>query len=385
MKRVSGFGLGSVILIMIITAIVSGIATGVIMMNNPVTNEIVDNNSFANDAELMEFIDIYKTLLSKYYDEIDKEGMLNAAEKGMLDFLGDKYTTYLKDSEYGDIFEELQEKYYGIGITIEGNKIVSVTSDSPAETAGLLINDVIIKVNNIDVTNASSTAIKNLITKEKETVMLTIDRNGLELNFNIEIKELTNTTVSYEILENTSIGYIKIGIFSENLENQIKNALVDMEGKGINGLVIDVRDNVGGYLASAENTAKMFLAKGKTIYSLETNSGTYQYKDNTSEQRKYKIAVLINGTSASASEILAAALKESYGAILVGEKTYGKGKVQQMVSLNSGDSLKYTSAKWLTPNGVCIDGIGIAPDYHVSYNKLSVYDTQIEKAISLIK
>ena len=175
-----------------------------------------------------------------------------------------------------------------------------------------------------------------------------------------------------------------ISNFSQNLSEQVNKALNEMESDGIESLIIDVRDNVGGYLSAAESTASIFLEKGKVIYSLESNDKNYTYKDETESAKKYKIIVLINENSASASEILAAALKESYGATLVGKKSYGKGKVQQVVALTGGGSVKYTSAKWLTPSGVCIDEIGINPDYEVEYEVTDLYDTQVDKAIELL-
>jgi len=386
MKKTKGFGLFGIIIIMIITSIVSSIATGVIMLNN--SSNIVDNGALnlTNDKELQEFIEVYETLISKYYDEIDKEGMLNAAEEGMLDFLGDKYTTYLEDSEYSEIIDELSGKYNGIGVTIEGNRIINITSNSPAEKSGLEVNDLIVNVNGVDVTLKNSDEIGKLIKDDNKNdiVSLVVNRNGVELTFDVKKEELTNPTIEYRKLDNTNIGYIFIKNFSENLDKQVKEALINLEKDGINSLIIDLRDNVGGYLSSAETTSSLFLESGKVIYSLETNGNTYTYKDETKEKRNYEIVVLINNNSASAAEILAAALKESYGAILVGTKSYGKGKVQQVVSLNSGDSVKYTSAKWLTPKGECIDGIGINPDYNVSYSPTTLYDTQIDKAIELL-
>lgn len=375
MKKTKGFGLAGIIIIIIVTALVSSVATGVIMLNSSKAN--IDLVS--NDKNLQEFVEVYETLISKYYDDIDKEGMLNAAEEGMLNFLGDAYTTFLDDSEYQDILDELADTYMGIGIEILGNVIMSVTPSSPAESAGLLTNDKIIKINNIDVQNATSEYISDLIkTNDSESINLEINRNDITLFFSIKKTKLLNKAVSYHI-ENGNIGYLQIKKFSENLGDQVSSALKDMEQKGINSLIIDVRDNVGGYLSAAEETSSLFIEKGKVIYSLESNTSNFTYKDETKESRNYPIVVLINHNSASASEILAAALKESYGATLVGVKSYGKGKVQQVYSLSNGDAVKSTTAKWLTPNGNCIDEIGIKPDYNIENN-----DEQLQKAIKLL-
>lgn len=386
MKKTKGFGLLGIIIIMIVTAVVSSLATGVIMLNNSSVNINGSLNNLEDDQDLLEFIKVYDTLISKYYDDIDKEGMLNAAEEGMLEFLGDKYTTYLNDSEYQEIIDELSGTYNGIGITIDGNKVVDVTENSPASKAGVEINDIIVTINNVDVSNMNGNEIGNIIKSEDITyVNLEINRNGLLLNFSIKKENLLNPSISYEVLKNTNIGYIYIKNFSQNLNEQVSDALKEMESLGIESLIIDVRDNVGGYLSAAEETASLFLENNKIIYSLESNNSKYTYYDKTKEKRTYKIAVLINKNSASASEILAAALKESYGATLVGAKSYGKGKVQQVVSLTSGDSVKYTSAKWLTPSGNCIDGIGLSPDYNVVYEELEEYDSQLLKAIEVVQ
>lgn len=382
MKKTKAFSLLEIIIIMIVTAIVSSVATGVIMLNNT-TKEISNYSDYSKDAELQDFVEVYNTVISKYYDQVDKKGMLKAAEEAMLNFLGDKYTTYLDDSEYNDILNELSGTYNGIGISIENNIVVKVTPSSPAEKVGIQVNDEIITVNDIDVSNKDSEYIGNLIKQDtNQSVRIKILRNGIEFEFNIQKETLITTT--YEVLNNTSIGYISIKNFSENLGDQVETALNYLENLSITSLVIDLRDNVGGYLTAAEDTASLFLENGKTIYSLKNNNTTITYEDKTKENRKYPIVVLINGNSASASEILAAALKESYNAILVGTKSYGKGLVQQVTSLSNGGSIKTTTAKWYTPNGTCIDGIGLSPDYVVEYSKGLNYDTQIEKAIEVL-
>lgn len=380
MKKTKGFGLAAIIIIIIVTALISCIATGVIMLNSSANIKENNTNNVIEDKELLEFIEVYETLVSKYYADIDKKGMLDAAEEGMLDFLGDKYTTFLEDSEYNDILNELSATYNGIGITIENNKIINVTESSPAEKAGLQKDDLIIKVNDTDVTTSSGNTIGNMIRNAEKKITLLINRNNEVITFDIEKTDLVNVAIDYKVIENTKIGYIQIKKFSENLDKQVSKALKKLEEEHISSLIIDVRDNVGGYLSAAEETASLFLKNGKVIYSLETNNTTMKYKDDTKESRDYKIVVLINSGSASASEILAAALKDSYGATLVGIKSYGKGKVQQII----GSSAKYTFAKWLTPDGECIDGIGITPDYVVANNLYDPTDYQIEKAIELL-
>lgn len=391
-KKNNGFGLLSVIIIIIITAIVSALATGIIVTSNSDGINIT-NYDLKDDKNLQEFIDLYKTILSKYYDDIDKEEMIKAAEEGMLNFLGDKYTTILSDSDYSTMMDGLKDEYEGIGITIEGNIIRDITANSPAEKAGLLINDEIVTINNTNVQNLTSSEISNLIKNNNvDTVSLVIRRNGELINYTIKKSNLAYPYAEGEIIDNTTIGYLKISAFSEKLADQVEKEVTKLENNNINGLIIDLRNNGGGYLSAANETASIFLKKGLTIYSLTTNSNTTTIKDETDEYKEYRLVVLVNKQTASAAEILAAALKQSYGATLVGTQTYGKGKVQQISSLKSGETVKYTTAKWLTPSGVCIDGVGLNVDYNLdlvyNYNEnneiIGYEDTQLNKAIELL-
>ncbi len=387
MKKSSGFNLIWVIVIVVVVSCIASIATGVIMLNNSYASDSTGSKlAIERDADLQEFIEVYETLLNKYYDDIDKTAMLNAAKEAMLKFLGDKYTTYMNDEQYQEIIDELSGTYNGIGVTIEKNKIVNVTPGSPAEIAGLRVNDIIVNVDGNDVSDSNGSDIGTIIKgSSNKNVLIVVLRGEETLSFNVEKQELVLPSIDYKKIEGKDIGYLYIKNFSQNLSSQVEKALKELENSGINSLIVDVRDNVGGYLSSAEETSSLFLESGKVIYSLETNNNKWTYKDETKERRTYPIVVLINGNSASASEILAAALKESYGATLVGVKSFGKGKVQQVVSLHSGDSVKYTSAKWLTPSGVCVDGIGISPDYGVRYEINGSIDSQLKKAIELLQ
>ena len=384
MKNNSGFKLVGVIVIIVITSIVSSIATGIIILNNSY-NDNKNTININNDQELADFIEVYKTILSKYYDNnIDKKGMLNAAEEAMLKFLGDKYTTYLNDNEYQDMLSELSGEYNRIGLTIENNIVRKVASMSPAFNAGFMVDDIIVGVDGVNVEEQTGAEISKLIKNNNAKELdIQVLRNDEYVNLHIE-KDIYSS-VTFQKIKDTNIGYLYIKTFSQNLSSQVEAALADLENSGIESLIVDVRDNVGGYLSAAEETASLFLEKGKTIYSLEANNSKYTYADETVDKKEYPIAVIINSSSASASEILAAALKYSYNAPLVGNKSYGKGKVQQVVSLNSGDSVKYTSARWLTPIGICIDGVGLIPDYTVNYEDTDTYDTQLLKAIELLQ
>ena len=392
MKNNKGFNLLTVIIIICATSIISAITVGVIVNNGYRNNQTINYRALANDAALKDFLEAYSNITNNYYEDIDREKMLDKAVDAMLKYLDDTYTTYLNDNEKKALEEKLSGTYDGIGIEINGPEIVNVLKNSPAEKAGILPGDKLLMVNDTDVTEQNGNYISVLIkTSADKPIELKVLREEEELTFWVQVETITSKDILYEVKDN-NIGYLGITIFSKTLTEQVKDALNELESKGISGLIIDLRGNTGGYLDTAEGVASLFLEKGKLIYSLEDKDSKNDYFDQTSTKRNYPIVIILNGTSASASEILAAALKDSYGAVIVGEKSYGKGKVQQTYNLKDGSMAKYTSAKWLRPNGVCIDGVGISPDYpvelYVEYDEegkiVSVKDTQLEKAIEVI-
>ena len=190
-----------------------------------------------------------------------------------------------------------------------------------------------------------------------------------ELKHRWNQQQFENNLNKLNIIEGANgdkIGYLQISKFNETAYEQFNQKLNKIEATGINSLIIDLRGNTGGFLSAATNISELFLKKGEVIYSLNEQSGTKVTYDETEESRNYKVFVLVNESSASASEILAAALQDSYGALLVGTTTYGKGKVQKTNKMSDGTMYKYTSAKWLTPKGECIDGVGLKPDIEIS-------------------
>ena len=392
MKNSKGFNLVSVIIIICISSIVSGITTGIIATNSYKSSTGLSYNDILNDQELNDFLEVYSSILSNYYEDVDKEEMLDTAVDAMLNYLGDTYTSYLNSDEREALEERLKGTYEGIGIRILNTTIDSIVADSPAEEAGLQAGDVIVSVNGNDVTDKSGDEISILIkNSDNNTVNLVINRNGTELSFDLKIaSDLISPAINYKMIDNT-IGYLQIELFSKTLSIQVEKAISDLKNQGMAKLIIDLRDNTGGYLESAEATANIFLEKGKLIYSLEDKEKTADYYDESEESTNFPIVILLNSTSASASEILAAALKDSYGAVFVGEKSYGKGKVQQTYQLSDGSMAKLTSAKWLRPNGQCIDGIGLIPDYESSLiintnetGEAEIIDNQLNKAIEVI-
>ena len=392
MKNTKGFNLLSVIIIITVTSIISGITTGVIVTNSYKNNTGISYDELLNDENLNEFLEVYSSVVNNYYEEVDTREMVDTALDAMLDYLGDTYTTYLDSSETEALEERLAGSYRGIGITILGREIQSVTNNSPAANAGLEVGDIIINVDGTDVSETDGSVISEMIKKtDKDSVTLTVLRNDSELTFNINIGTVPTVAVAYRMFEN-NVGYLEMQVFSETLSSQVESALADLESQGMQKLIIDLRDNTGGYLESAEATANLFLENGKLIYSLENKDSKADYYDKTSTSTNYPIVILTNGNTASASEILAAALEDSYSnsVIFVGKTSFGKGLVQQTYDLSDGSMAKYTSARWLRPNGECINGIGLSPDYDVDfsyiYNEAGevISDTQLQKALEVI-
>ena len=387
-----GFNLLSVIIVICITSIISGLTTVVIVTNSYKNNLGLTYEDLVNDESLNEFLEVYSSIINNYYEDVDTSAMIDSAVDGMLDYLGESYTTYLDKDATEELEERLSGSYRGIGIAVANKVIQSITSGTPAAESGLQVGDIITGVDGVDVTQKSNEELTDLIKEtDKDSIKLTVQRGEETLTFDIGLATIPISAVNYQMLEN-NVGYLQMEIFSATLDEQVANALDDLENQGMQKLIIDLRNNTGGYLESAEATASLFLEKGKLIYSLENKDATAEYYDKTDENTSYPIVILINGQSASAAEILAAALKDSYGAVLVGEKSYGKGKVQQTYNLSDGSMAKYTSARWLRPNGDCIDGVGLMPDYiaNLTYTyddtgKINgTIDTQLNKAIEVI-
>lgn len=388
-QKQGGFNLLWILVIVVITSVISALTTGVIVYNN---NQILGKINHANlseDENLRQFLEVYANIVSEYYETVDKKELLSKAISAMMNYLGDDYTTHLDDESTNELMNELAGEYKGIGVAInnENKSITKVYPNTPASKVDIKTGDIIIGFNGQNVISMNANEVVNLIKNNQDTFTLTLKRGENTINVSLKNENILSPSIEYEILPGTNIGYVYIKTFSKTLDIQMKDALNYLEKGGINSLIIDVRDNTGGYLDTATSVISMFLEKGKKIYSLNYKNKNIEYKDETSEHRNYNILVLTNENSASASEVLAAALKESYGAKIVGKKTFGKGKVQQVMNLEDGSMVKYTSAYWLTPNGTCIDQVGITPDYQIENdnNESNKIDKQLDYAINLLK
>ena len=375
------------LIIIVITVTISCVFTGFILNFQYKRNISYLNSDNVSSEYITEFIDVYTEVVDNFYEEVDQKGMIEAALTGMMSYLEDNHSIYLDKEETDELSLTLDGSYRGMGVQAYGNIIVHIYENSPAEKAGLKLYDEIIEVNGVKIDINSGKKITESLKNDKENTIVVI-RDKKELTFKINISTVYIKSTTEDVIESKGkrIGYITLSAFSLNAAEDFQNSLLELnKDKKIDSLIIDLRNNTGGYLNSASNIANMFLKKGKVIYSLESKDGVTTYKDKTKESLKYDVVILVNQASASASEVLAAALKDSYGATIVGMPTFGKGSVQ--TTKKYGDTMiKYTSAKWLRPNGECVDGVGITPDYEVEVElKDSVkYDTQLDKAIELL-
>ena len=348
--------------------------------------------------DLNKFVDAYQTILKNYPDKLDTSKLVESSIEGMMSSIGDKYTTY-NDVDGATTFNEtVSGTYEGIGclVTTTENsiQIIEVFDDSPASKAGLKEKDIIKKIDGQDFSDKTSSDMANYIKEsDKKEIKITIQRDSEEKEVKLKRQKLEVPTVTTKIYENNDkkIGYIDISIFSSVTDKQFKEKLKELEKKEIDGLIIDVRDNNGGYLNVVTNIASSLLKKGDIIYKLEkSNKKVETKKDTTKEKRTYPIAVLVNAGSASASEILASAIKESYKGFVVGTNTYGKGTVQQTMNLEDGSMIKYTIENWLTPNGNWINEVGVTPTNVVELDEIyyqkpiSENDNQLQEAINLV-
>ena len=355
-------------------------------------------NYFKLAIDLDKFYDVYETLINNYYDDVDKDTLVDEAIAGMVSSVGDIYTSYTSTDGVDEFNELVNGVYEGIGCTIQlqedGVKIIEVFEDSPSYKAGLKANDIILKVDDIEVSTSTNVSeLSNYIkTQSSGEIKMIILRGEEEKTINLiraKVETPAVTTTVYE-KNHKKIGYVNISLFSSVAAKQFEDKLSQLEKEGIDGLVIDVRGNNGGYLSTVTDIASLFLPKGKVIYQIEKDEKRDVIEDKTKNMRKYPIAVLVNNNSASASEILAAAIKESYSGYVVGVTTYGKGTVQQVKKLSDGSMIKYTVENWLTPDGNWIDGNGVEPTNKIEidskyYDNPTVEnDNQLQEALNLV-
>lgn len=344
--------------------------------------------NFKQAGDIARFFGVKHFIEARYVNEVDDSQLMDGAISGMVQSLGDPHSIYLQADMYQELKAHTEGEFGGIGVTMgfKDNKvtIISVLPDTPGEKAGLKAGDEILAVDGTPVSEMQSEEVAMHIRGEVGThVTLTISRDGSESDYDIERATIKIETAKGKMLAD-GMGYIRIASFSENTDKEFEAAYKELEAQGMKGLIIDLRENPGGLVTSCVNIANMVVPKGP-IVSVVERDGSKEVHESKLEEEKYPIVVLIDGNSASASEILAGALQDTGAATIVGTKSYGKGSVQVVMPMFHKDALKLTIAKYYTPNGRCIDGIGIEPDVEVDFQPGDTTDVQLEKAEEVLR
>ena len=357
------------------------------------------------DKEFEDKVNNLTSYIDTFYldaDKVKKEDLQNGMYKGLMNSIDDKYAQYYTPDEYNDFQETNNGQYGGIGAYVSQNSdtgdivIVNPFDGAPAKEAGIKPGDIIVDIDGTSVVGMELSDAVTLMKGEPDTdVSVKVLRDGEYIDVNITRKVVAVPTVKHEIIENGDIGYIYVSGFDKVTSTQFRQALDDIEAKNAKALIVDIRDNGGGMLDVVVDMLDRLLPEGLLVYT-ETNQGRDEEYYSTNEESYDKpMAVLINGYSASASEVFAGAVQDYKAGTIIGTTSYGKGIVQSIFSLNKdgdGSAIKLTTARYYTPNGRNIHGIGITPDITVEYNEELVeerdglyYDNQMLMAISVLK
>ena len=344
---------------------------------------------------------IYNTIDDYYLNEIDNDKIQNGIYKGMVDSLGDPYTVYYNSEEYKQFTSSSSGTYSGIGVAVSQNvttgaiTIVKTFKKGSGEKEGMKPGDVIYKVEGKKIEGLELSKVVSMIKGEEGTfVKVTVLRDGKEIEFNLERKKLEVDTVNYRMEDRSGkkIGYISVSEFDEVTASQFKSAISELSKEGMEGLVIDLRDNPGGLLDVTCEMLDRMIKKGLLVYTVDKYGKRVDEDATDSDSFDKPVAILVNGNSASASEVFSGAMKDYKAATLVGTKTFGKGIVQSIVPFGDGTAMKVTVSKYYTPNGVNIHGTGIEPDVVVELSKDATkngkydrkYDNQLDKALDVV-
>lgn len=393
-----------VIMLVVLTAFLTFLATTIgiyeyIEQGN--SDKYIVLNSGSNSSDKSTSLQAIQAIIDKYYlGEQDKEKMQEGAIKGYVEALEDEYTEYISAEEMKDYQEQLLGNYVGIGIYMTSNteynliQVLTPIKESPAYEAGILPGDLILSVDGVEYKATDMTVAANNIKGEEGTkVKIKILRKDEELEFELTRRKVVTNPIEEEVLEG-NVGYLSITSFDEGTGEEFKKKFEDLQSKNIKSLVIDLRNNGGGLVSEAIEIADYITEKGQTLLiTVDKNNKEEITKAQQDPIIKMPVVVLTNENTASASEILAGALKDCEKATIIGTKTYGKGVIQQLLTLNNGAGLKITVEEYFTPNRSKIHKIGIEPDEVVELpedieSSLLVErkdDTQLKRAIEILK
>lgn len=337
------------------------------------------------------FWEAWDKLNKDYVESTNAQDLVYGAISGMLSSTGDPYTVFMKPDENKRFMDDIKGEFDGIGVEITQVNglptVVAPLSGTPAEKAGLKPKDVILEVDGKKTSEIGFEETINKIRGEKGTeVELTIVRDGTPDPIKVKIKRdsIKVASVNFEEkkINGKKIAYIKVRQFGDDTKELFANAVSNISGKGYDGIIIDLRNNPGGYLETAVDLSSYFVPDGVVVSEIDKNGSKKDFKTTEKASLKdIKTVVLVNQGSASASEIMAGALKDRNKSKIVGEKTFGKGSVQIMENLSDNSAVKITIAKWLTPNGNHIDKVGISPDVEIKDNENTTIDEQLNKAL----
>lgn len=359
-------------------------------------NQGAVTDSFVQKAKYIE-----ETVKESYTGDIDDDQMEEYMYKGMMASLGDPYSAYYTSEEYEELTTETTGSYEGIGVVMQQDvntgevKVVRCYEGAPGEKAGLLPEDVLVEVNGESVSGMELSEVVDKVKSSQDQVAhLTIAREGESeyLEIDVHLEEVNIPVVQSEMLED-NIGYIALYEFTEQTEPQYMEAFEALKDQEMERLIIDVRNNPGGLLTSVCDILEDILPEGLIVYTEDKNGEREEYTCDGENELDIPLAVLVNGNSASASEIFAGAIQDYSKGTIVGITTFGKGIVQSLIPFNDGSAIKTTTAKYYTPSGKCIHGTGIQPDVEVELSEgleqeTSISheeDNQLQKAIEVVK
>lgn len=387
--------LSKAVIITVATNLITALIFTIIFIPYIGKKNMVTDEEYSFLKKYSNMIKINNIVKDNFVDKIDESKMVEGAIKGMVTYPTDRYTVYMNNKEFSDLIAQTEGSYAGVGIYLDEQDerivVVAPIEDSPAARAGIKSGDIIIKVNDKEVFYKDiDKAIAMMKGKEGIKVKLNVYRKDTGyLDFNLKTEKIVIKSVKYEILQN-NIGYIRIASFDENTAEEFNNALTTLQNKKMSGLIIDLRDNGGGLLESCTRIADKLLGEGRIVYTIDNKGEQINWKSDA-KKVDVPLAILVNGGTASASEILSGAVRDFKAGTLIGTKTFGKGLVQTILPLEDGSGLKVTTAKYYTPSGECIQGTGITPDIVIEIPESVIVsdlkhedDIQLKKAIEVI-
>ena len=340
-------------------------------------------------SNLMRFITAYRFIETKYVNDTDDVKLIDGAIDGMVKSLNDPHSNYLSPKMYKTLMEQTEGSFAGIGVVMGMDNeqkihIVGLMEISPGQNTDLQEGDEILAVDGVPVTQMAFDEVAAHVRGQAGTdVVLTIMRDNTNQDITITRDNIKLKTVGHKMLDN-NIGYIQIVSFSEDTANEFNEAYNDLKNQGMKALVLDLRNNPGGLLTTCVEIAKKLVPKGE-IVSIVDKQGNKETYSSSLEAPEYPLAVLINKNSASASEILSGAIQDTKAGTIIGNTSYGKGSVQTILPMFEDDAVKLTIAKYYTPSGRSIDGTGITPDIEINLDENATSDTQLDKALEILK